>query len=157
TCRDRLSVCQARLRDRQGVRPHVHTQADRTQVEPSAAHQARRRRNRPPGRARLQQSPALPRATAPARAGPALAGLKCSSHRLTSEGDRMSELSEPTASQGPLSQANARANSAEAAETVTEVSVTETKATVKQMMVAPESPPISPFPSATAVQLALSA
>jgi len=44
-----------------------------------------------------------------------------------------------------------------AGETLTEVSVTETKATVKQVMAAPESPPASPFAPVTAVQLALSA
>jgi hypothetical protein len=69
----------------------------------------------------------------------------------------MSDLPEAPSSQEPLSQSTAGANSAEGAETVTEVSVTETKAIVKQVVVAPDSPPASPFPPVTAVQLALSA
>ena len=69
----------------------------------------------------------------------------------------MSELSEAPAASVPLPRGAAQDESASAAETVTEVSVTETKATVKQVMVAPDSPPVSPLPPVTAVQLALSA
>jgi hypothetical protein len=69
----------------------------------------------------------------------------------------MSDQPEEPAPQDPPLQGTVRDDSALPAETLTEVSVTETKATVKQVMVAPESPAASPSQRVTAVQLALSA
>ena len=69
----------------------------------------------------------------------------------------MSDLPEATVSQDSLSRGTVEDDSAVAAETLTEVSVTETKATVKQVAVAPESPPASLLRPVTPVQLALSA
>jgi hypothetical protein len=68
----------------------------------------------------------------------------------------MSDQRGELASHDPLSQGTARTDSAEAAKTVTEVSVTETKATVKQVA-AQESPVGALPPPETAVQLAFSA